>query len=226
MAFYGNITNRRNQFSYDKIYNSFKELSGKIYKTDTENNFTTITIDKDDGIFAGRYVLIKYPDNKTKEEDFQLFGRTFDSTVWQKTYLSNTVQYVLIADFEFDLEDDVFQTLYGDIKPIVWEAAETPTPSGSWNDEAKPEKEGYYFFTFKDGTYELYYVEKDKDNQKMMDPLYIFSSKDGLVGVGKDLAKNILDINYFVSVNPGYNAYSEIIKWKNYNTRLSSMEEG
>ena len=140
-------------------------------------------------------------------------------------YFVNTVQYVLIADFEFDLEDDVFQTLYGDIKPIVWEAQETSSPSGFWGDEVIPQEEGYYFFTFKDGTYELYYVGKDKDNE-IMKPLYIFSSKEGLIGVGKDLAKNILDIDYFVSVDPSYNASSEISNWKNYNTRLSSMEEG
>jgi hypothetical protein len=62
MPFYGNITNRRNQFTYDKIYPSKTALLQAISDTTINigDNIITILPSKDDGVFVGRYILIDY----------------------------------------------------------------------------------------------------------------------------------------------------------------------
>lgn len=117
MAFYGNITNRRNQFIYDKIYSSktamLTELGANLL--DIDNNIITINSNNDDGVFIGRYVLINYATmpNQTdkdnpyandiataKENGKAEKAKSWDATVWQKTYIDNQLKYILIAELD------------------------------------------------------------------------------------------------------------------------------
>lgn len=125
MPFYGNITNRRNQFTYDKIYPSKTALLQAISDTTINigDNIITILPSKDDGVFVGRYILIDYDygkdsfalDKQTTEqqnsiiqdESLKLQIRNWDSTVWQKTFINNELRYVLIA--ELNSEPPVFE---------------------------------------------------------------------------------------------------------------------
>ena len=125
MPFYGNITNRRNQFTYDKIYPSKTALLQAISDTTINigDNIITILPSKDDGVFIGRYVLIDYDygqdsyalDRETteqqnsiiKDESLKLQVKNWDSTVWQKTFINNELRYVLIA--ELNSEPPVFE---------------------------------------------------------------------------------------------------------------------
>lgn len=116
MPFYGNITNKRNQFTYDKVYPNKTSLLNTVSAANVETITTNeIIIEKqDDGVFIGRYILIDYGSNELlndnelseHEKNYQIdnvnidsgLQRSWDSTVWQKVYLDNQLTYVLIAE--------------------------------------------------------------------------------------------------------------------------------
>lgn len=92
MGFYGNITNASStQLTYDKTYSTV---------VDMQNNAES------DGIYVGRYVLVDYhfPDENRYDSnyrvDFNKYKKTYDSTIWQKIYNSESQseKYVMIAE--------------------------------------------------------------------------------------------------------------------------------
>jgi hypothetical protein len=95
MGFYGNIINKNNtQYVFDKIYKNRAEMDAE-----TQN----------DGIYIGRYVLIDYDHDKdtTYQDnlniDFKIYDnpRGYDSTVWQKNYINNKEEYVMIDELNY-----------------------------------------------------------------------------------------------------------------------------
>ena len=87
-GFYGNINNiNRSQFHFDKIYTSRIEM---------EANKNT------DDVYIGRFVLIEYGNGKNFDEiidkDIEKYGKSFDSTVWQKVNKDGIDSYVMIAE--------------------------------------------------------------------------------------------------------------------------------
>ena len=87
-GFYGNINNiNRSQFHFDKIYTSRIEM---------EANRNT------DDVYIGRFVLIEYGNGKNFDEiidkDIEKYGKSFDSTVWQKVNKDGIDSYVMIAE--------------------------------------------------------------------------------------------------------------------------------
>lgn len=119
MPFYGNITNKRNQFTYDKIYPSLYSLYTSINFDYIDENNIKIRQGQDDGIFVGRYVLIDYDDTSDGQDrsahedaDNREYNRYFDSTVWQKIYKNGSMYYVLIASFNLQDEQMINDILY------------------------------------------------------------------------------------------------------------------
>lgn len=125
MPFYGNITNRRNQFTYDKIYSSLTEMQLAVSGTVVFNNAPeSIKVTKDDGVYTGRYVFIDYDQGNSKSESTQLdqtnFSSLYDATVWQKIITKEGVQYVLIASYEIKEADEINDLLYANNNmPII-----------------------------------------------------------------------------------------------------------
>ena len=125
MPFYGNITDRKNQFTYDRIYGSYSELADNIPAEELVD-LKALTA-KDDGILVGRYILIDYEANandsseivRRKNTDINNYGRSWDSTVWQKILANNKSQYILIADFnEENINEEVSLMIFGG-KPVL-----------------------------------------------------------------------------------------------------------
>ena len=111
MPFYGNITNKRNQFTYDKVYPNKKAMLEAVSAANVQTvqiiDSNEVIIEKnDDGVFIGRYVLIDYGITKEEHDNNYLIDnsadfdtqRSWDSTVWQKVYVNNILTYVLIAE--------------------------------------------------------------------------------------------------------------------------------
>lgn len=135
--FYGNITNRRNQFTYDKIYASKTELIQNNTDDTVEILSEKFSINKNDGVMIGRYVLIdynynekdgyNYNDNYSQDNNgIAAVGnkRSWDSTVWQK--IAETIDgetntyYILIADLSLsDTRKQVEDFLYGKDRSIL-----------------------------------------------------------------------------------------------------------
>ena len=121
MPFYGNITDRKNQFTYDKIYSSYNNLLTITPNPDAvpgDKNIISISPSQNDGVMIGRYILIDYSQDENnstnnKNNDIAKYGRSWDSTVWQKIYESGVFKYILIADFNETVNEELEAVLFG-----------------------------------------------------------------------------------------------------------------
>lgn len=207
MPFYGNITDRKNQFTYDKIYNSFDELYNAALKhgslnvsilnnlNDTNSiviTNTTVNIGKDDnvdGVMLGRYILIDYNylsivNNKTSIDrenyDIETYGRSYDSTVWQKIYDANLgYSYTLIADLKTPPIDEFQALMFGDKTILTYPNSNTTTSSPQGNNILyRKEENGIFKYYESLNTNEVYY---STDSGGIVDIAKIFNNSGGIV---------------------------------------------
>lgn len=147
MPFYGNITDRKNQFTYDKIYPSLNDLMAAVSATSSNQAVTEFDIKKDDGVLLGRYVLIDYSaadsstDSDTKKNnDIANYSRHYDSTVWQKVYANGQYYYTLIADFTQLPIDEIQSLIFGNQK--IYDLPSAESTSGLKENAIYKEKDG------------------------------------------------------------------------------------
>lgn len=182
--FYGGITNRRNQFTYDKIYTSRKNLTDAIgANADYGYNYIVVDANKpDDGVMVGRYVLIQYPDEQYNETyaldnaGITSMGEWHDwnNTVWQKVYLADKLQYILIAELSVGSTIKELQDLlYGKDRQIVQIFDENAPLVETFN-------ANYIYYGSATQTY--YTVATDANGNKTLEPL--FTTADAQVQEG------------------------------------------
>lgn len=182
MSFYGNITNSRNQFIYDRYYPNKHEM-------DMAAN--------SDGVFLGRYVFVNYDlGNYAENYQIDLSNGKFDggasnhATVWQKVWMNNQYEYILIS--RLGAGQEVNDLLYSRNKDIIKVKTDNiPTGADATN----------YLYLDNQGVY--WRIKKDVDNNLSWEVILNLNSSVSEAGNNSvfELLLNLYDIQQVLQEN-------------------------